>query len=95
MKAVIPGHFTSYANAEYPRREHGSYEPPIGEGDRLPRTYRLEPATVQRLDAYCRQQGIWPSSLVQLLIADGLGRLERGELRLHRRPIMYEVELAG
>lgn len=59
----------------------------------LARTYRYQPSTVEAIDKAAAALGSYPSRLTELLILDGLRRMESGELKIKRRPVVWSLHL--
>lgn len=73
-------------------RAQRNYEDRPGEpAGKLPRIFRLDVDLVRRLDRLCEDGGLYPSHLVEVLLADSLRRLERGEIEVVKRPVMFEL----
>lgn len=73
-------------------KARSNYETPPGEKPGvLVRTYRLRIPTVRRIDGLCAERGWYPSDLVQLLLDEGLNRLQSGDLRITERPVMFQI----
>lgn len=58
---------------------------------RISRTYRLSRPLARRINARAKALHLWPSDLVRFLLADGLDRLEAGELTIPTQPAWRHV----
>jgi hypothetical protein len=59
--------------------------------DTITRTYRLNRATVTRLDSLATELGFWPSQLVDALLDHVLAEIEAGRLTAERRPVKWTL----
>lgn len=59
---------------------------------KIARTYRLEPETVERLKALAEQLQAFDSPLVDLLLSRALDEVEAGRWPLRKEPVKYVVK---
>ena len=57
----------------------------------ITRTYRLNEATVRRLERLAKQQEAWPSPLLDLLLNRALDEIEAGRWPLNKTPVKYKT----
>lgn len=58
----------------------------------ISRTYRLRPATVQRIDALSAALNLYQSTLIDALLTDALDAIDAGRLKIHTRPVKFELD---
>jgi hypothetical protein len=56
------------------------------------RTYRLQAATVQRIDALSAALNIYQSTLIDALLTDALDAIDAGRLKICTRPVKFELD---
>lgn len=55
------------------------------------RTYKIPTSVAERLNSEAKRRKVGVSDLVGFLLADGLSRIESGELKLKTRPLDLRV----
>jgi hypothetical protein len=56
------------------------------------RTYRLQRNTAERLNELAATLNIFPSALVDALLARALDEIDDGRIIIHTRPARYELD---
>jgi hypothetical protein len=57
----------------------------------IARTYRLQEATVKRINALSATLNIYQSTLIDALLTDALDAIDAGRLKIHTRPVKFEL----
>lgn len=64
---------------------------PVAAPSRRPRTYQLDPGVIDAIGTLANDLGVWPSSLVNMLLLRALGEVEAGRWQLGAEPAAYRA----
>lgn len=64
---------------------------PVAAPSRQPRTYQLDPSVIEQIGALANDLGVWPSSLVNMLLLRALGEVEAGRWQMGAEPAAYRA----
>lgn len=56
------------------------------------RTYRLQPATIRRIDALAAAVNLYQSALVDALLTAALDDVDAGRLAVRTRPVKFDLD---
>jgi len=62
---------------------------PVAQSARKPRTYQLDGGVIAGVSALADELQVWPSTVVNALLARGLDEVRRGRWRLGAEPAAY------